>query len=450
MKKLMKKLLENNLSLKIASVLIAVFLWFWVTNLEDPVKTQNFSDIPITITNGSYLESMGLTCILSETDKVKVSIEGNRSVVDKISSSDIVVTADLTQIVSLDSDPVMVPITATCTKYPNMSADSINTYPSSISLDLETLTSESFVVMPSTDGTKPSKEYEVGKMEASVDQITITGPESLINKIDKVVAKVNVTNMSESKTLDGTIVVIDKNQEALKENQLSYLKMKDIQDNSTVQVKVDLWRLVTGIRIKASASGTPKPGYQVGEVTAVPAEISVIGSDEALALLAFQNNTITIPETEIDASGKSEDFVTKIDISQFLPANIRLATDVSENVLINTKILPDGSKAFNIPISNISQVNLGTNLIVSYVMDSIEVRIKGKESLLNGLKGEEIKGTIDLSGLTPGQYTVPVTLELASGLHLVSEATVDITIAETEVTNGQEISNQSKSARLLQ
>lgn len=450
MKKLMKKLLENNLSLKIASVLIAIFLWFWVTNLEDPVKIQNFNDIPITITNGSYLESMGLTCILSEIDKVKVAVEGNRSVVDRISASDIVVTADLTQIVSMDSDPVMVPITATCTKYPNLSAESITTYPSSIPLDLENLTSESFVVTPSTDGTKPSKEYEVGKMEASLDQITITGPESLINKIDKVVAKVNVSNMSESGTLDGTIVIIDKNQEALKENQLAYLKMKDIQDNSTVRVKIELWRVVTGVRIKASASGTPKPGYQVGDVSAVPAEISVIGSEAALALLSFQSNTITIPSTEIDVSNKSDDFVTKIDINQFLPTNIRLATDVSENVLINIKILPDGSKAFNVPISNISQVNLGDNLIVSYAIDSIEVRIKGKESLLNGLKAEDIKGTIDLSDMTAGQYTVPVTLELASGLHLVTDPTVDITIAETEVTNGQESSNLSKAARLLQ
>lgn len=450
MKKLMKKLLENNLSLKIASVLIAVFLWFWVTNLEDPVKTQNFNDIPITITNGSYLESMGLTCILSETDKVKVSVEGNRSVVDRISSSDIVVTADLTQIVSLDSDPVMVPITATCTKYPNLSADSITTYPSSIPLDLETLTSEAFVVTPSTDGTKPVKEYEVGKMEASVDQITITGPESLINKIDKVVAKVNVSNMSESSTLDGTIVVIDKNQEALKDTQLAYLKLKDIADNSTIPIKVELWRVVTGVRIKAGASGTPKAGYQIGDVTAVPSEISVIGSNAALALLAFQNNTITIPETEIDATGQSEDFVTKVDISQFLPTDIRLATDVSENVLINTKILPDGSKAFSVPISNITQENLGENLIVSYAIDSIDVRIKGKESVLKSLSADTIQGTIDLSGLTVGHYTVRVSLDLPSSLYLVNEATVDITITETEVANVQDTLSQARTSKILQ
>lgn len=450
MKKLLKKLLENNLSLKIASILIAIFLWFWVTNLEDPVKIQNFNEVPITITNGSYLESMGLTCILSETDSVKVSIEGNRSVVDRITSSDIVVTADLTQIVSLDSDPVMVPITATCTKYPNLSSDSITTYPSSIELNLEALTSESFVVTPSTDGTKPSKEYEVGKMEASLDQITITGPESLVNKIDKVVAKVNISNMSESGTLNGTIVVIDKNQEALTENQLSYLKMKELQENGTVEVDVDLWRLVTGVKIKASTSGTPKAGYQVGDITAVPAEISVVGSDAALALLSLQNNTITIPNTEINVTGKDEDFITKIDINEFLPANIRLATDVTENVLINVKILPDGSKAFNVPISNISQENLGENLMVSYTIDSIEVRIKGDESVLNSLKAEEILGTIDLTDLTAGQHTVSVTLTLPSGLRLVSDATVDITITETEVISVQETSAQNTAAKLLQ
>lgn len=435
MKKLIKKLLENNLSLKIVSVIVAFFLWFWATNLDDPKIVRNYNDVPVTITNGSYLESLGLTCILSETEDVKISIEGNRSIVDSIALSDLVVVADMTQIVSMDSNPVMVPITATCTKYPNLPSDSITTYPSNIALDVESLASQEFVVIPTTDNTKPTKEYEVGDMEAAMDSITITGPESIVSIIDRVVAKVNVTGLSESKTLSGSLVIYDKNQNVMPDTQLAYLKIKELPDSRNIDVDVELWRLISGVKIQAGVTGEPKAGYQIGEVTATPAEISLVGTEAALEYLKSQNNTIVIPDSKISVFGKSEDFTKKINIEEFLPDDIRLATDVSSTVIVSVQILPDGSQAFAVPLSNITQENLGKDLMVSYDTDSIEVRVKGTSSVLNRLKGEDIIGSIDLTDKAPGQYTVPVNITLPSGLLLVSNVDVDITIAEIEVVN---------------
>lgn len=431
----MKKLLTNNLSLKILSLIGAIVLWFLVTNIENPVINRNFDSIPVTITNGSYLESMGLTSTLSEIERVKVNIQGSRSIVDTITAADIVVTADLTQIVNMDSNPVMVPLTATCTKYPNLSTENISTSPSNIAIELETLKSASFVVTPSTGGTTPAKEFEVGEMEAVPEQVTITGPESLVNKIDKVVARVNVSNLSESAVLSGNLDIFDKNQEAFTENQRAYLKMKEIKEDGTVDVNVTLWRVRSGVSIKATAEGTPKGGYQIGEVTAVPAEISVVGTEEALAALAENNNIIEIPSSEVNATNAYEDFTTKVDISEFLPEGLRLATDVSSSVLINTKILPDGSKAFEVPISNITVQNLPETMMVSYTIDSIEVRVKGTASVLSRLQAEDIVGSIDLNEFVVGSHTVPVTITVPNGLELVNAVSVDITIAEKEITN---------------
>jgi YbbR domain-containing protein len=173
----------------------------------------------------------------------------------------------------------------------------------------------------------------------------------------------------------------------------------------------------------------------VGEILVVPETVSVVGSDDALRELLMSGNCIVIPETEIDVNGMSEDFTTKIDIAEFLPENIRLATDVSSNVLVSTTILPDGSKAFEIPISNIAQENLPDNKLVSYTTDKIEVRIKGSATILNTLDGAEIMGSIDLDGLGVGQHSVEVDLALPAGIQLVSKAFVDITVTEIEMVN---------------
>lgn len=43
----MKKGLMNNWGLKILSFLLAVMLWLIVVNIDDPVTTQTFNNIPV-------------------------------------------------------------------------------------------------------------------------------------------------------------------------------------------------------------------------------------------------------------------------------------------------------------------------------------------------------------------------------------------------------------------
>lgn len=439
----MKRNLTHNLGLKITAVLLAVITWFLVVNVSDPIRTNTYTNVPITVTNSSYIESMGLSGQLKQ-DSVTVTISDKVSVVKSIDADDIVVTADLTQIINMDSDPVMVPLSVVCTKYPNISSEDITVTPQNVAINLEKLTSADFVITPSTDGTKPDIDYEVGTMSVDPEKITISGPESIINKIDKVVAKVNVTGLDQDVTLRGELVVIDKNQDALKDYQMAYLTLQNLQEDGRVDVNVKLWKVQTDVAISASASGAPKSGYQIGEVETTPSKISLVGSAEALEQLALQGNVIVIPESEIDATGKSSDFETKIDISEFLPEEIRLATDVSSSVLVTTTILPYGSKDYEVPAENISSSNLEENLIVVLNDNDITVRVKGSDVQLISLKAEDIKGTIDLEGLEPGTHTVEVKVELPAGMSLVDKVETTVTITSTEQEKEEVVKTASK------
>lgn len=439
----MKRTMMHNLGLKISAVLLAVIAWFLVVNVSDPIRTNTYTNVPITVANSSYIESMGLSGQLKQ-DSVTVTISDKISVVKSIDADDIVVTADLTQIINMDSNPVMVPLSVVCTKYPNISSEDITVTPKNVTINLEKLTSADFVVTPSADGTRPDIDYEVGIMSVNPEKITISGPESIINKIDKVVAKVNVTGLDKDAAMSGEIVVIDKNQEALKDYQMAYLTLQNLQENGKVSVDVKLWKVQTDVSISASASGKPKNGYQIGEVETTPSKISLVGSAEALEQLALQGNIIEIPASEIDATGKSSDFETKIDINEFLPEEIRLATDVSSSVLVTTTILPYGSKDYEVPAEKISQIDLGDALIAVINENEITVRIKGSDAQLNSLKAEEITGTIDLDGLEPGTHTVEVAIVLPTGMSLVEKVETTVTITSTEQKTEEVIKTVSK------
>lgn len=426
----MKKVLMNNLGLKITAVVLAIIAWFLVMNVSNPIRSQTYTNIPITVTNSSYIESMGLSCQLEQTS-VSVSIRDNVSVVKSISASDIMVIADMTQIISMESDPVMVPLSVVCTKYPGLSADEMSVTPKNVAIKLEKLKSADFLVTPSAGDSKPDKDYEVGVMQVDPEKITISGPESIINIIDKVVVTVNVNGMDSDGTKKGEVVVIDKNQQQLDDYQMSYLTFQNMNEDGSVSVHINLWKVQKDVSITASASGTPKYGYQIGEVVTTPSKISLVGSPEALEQLALLGNVIEIPASAIDATDMDADFETKIDINEYLPENIRLATDVSSSVLVKTAILPYGSRDYEVPVSNITQNNLEEGLIAVFKENEITVRVKGSDAYLNSLKTENLTGAVDFAGLSPGTHTVPVEIILPSGMTLVNEVKTTVTISST-------------------
>lgn len=426
----MKKVITNNLGLKIGSIILAVVVWFLVVNASDPVRTVSFPEIPITVANSAYVESMGQSYQLTEQDSVRVTIRDTSSIVTSIEPEDIVVTADLTQIINLNTDPVMVPLTVSCSKYPNLKTENISISPQNVAIELEKLSSADFVITPSAGETKPDKEVEVGEMQTNPERITVNGPESIINKIDRVVAQVDVSGITHDRELPGKIVIYDKNQEALSEYQMNYLTLSDVQNDQTVSVSVKLWQRRSDVAIKASASGKPASGYQIAEVESTPSTITVAGSEEALQKLSEAGNVIEIPADEVDATGRRADFETRIDISGALPEDIRLATDVSSTILITTTILPYGTKAYDVPTVNIEQQNLGSNLRAVFDREKVQVRVKGSDGQLEALYAETIRGTVDLSGLGTGTYVVPVQVLLPEGLELGSEPAVSITISD--------------------
>jgi len=73
---------------------------------------------------------------------------------------------------------------------------------------------------------------------------------------------------------------------------------------------------------------------------------------------------------------------------------------------------------YRIPIE---AINIPSNFSVSYDYISIEsVVLKGNASLLSGMLGQEITASIDLEGLTEGEFDLPIQLRYPAGLSLVA------------------------------
>lgn len=433
-----KKKITDNLSLKIMSVAVAVVVWLIVVNIDNPVGTNYYTITNVELINKEYVESsdtIGKMCMPEENqDTVRVAITADKKTRDKIRVSDISAVADLQQAVSLDTNPVMVPITVTCS-VSGIGPGDIKVIPQNLSVNLDEKETQEFVVNVIRGDTKPGKDYEVGSLTANPEKVRITGPKSLVNKIDKVNAAIELNGKTQDFTQEVTLSIIDKNQEALSDSEMNSLR---IENNAQVIVTAKLWKIRQGVKISAGYVGTPAEGYQAGMIKTVPDTISVAGSTEGLETLAANDNVITIPSESIDISGESSDVEKKISLKDLLPDNVKLTSDSSEDVWVTVSILPEGSREFSFPTKEIEVKNKPDDLQVTFETAQIAIRIKSDSKDLDDLDvTKDIKASIDLEDKEEGNYEVPVTVSLPDGYEIVENVSTEVVISSGTVTEGQ-------------
>ena len=430
----MKNNLFGNPGLKIASLVIAFVIWLVILNVSNPEITRTYSGVPVEVTNASYVESrQQLYASLDRNPTVSVTVHTNRSLTERLSSWNISATADLTQITDF-TPPVYVPVNVTV---PGVSQDDVTVNPRMIEIALEEIESREFVINPSTAGTTPSTGFEVGKLSVAPEKVKIKGPKSVVDKIDHVSAEVSVTGISVDQTISAKTVVYDRNGEALTDSQMSSLTIGD--GSTQVRVDVTLYRVLQDVRIRAEAYGEPAQGYQIGDVTTTPESVRVVGSDEALEAFEEAGAVIEIPEAsgDVDISGSFSDQDVTVDITNYLPEGISLASDTGGTVVVHVKILPYNTRSVEIETKKIEKRGLPQDHNAVFVDVKLDIRVTATDDILGNITADDISAYVDLTDAITGDVTVPVIVTLPEGCTLAEDVYATMTV--TEITREETV-----------
>lgn len=421
----------NNITLKIVSILIAVLIWLFASNASDPVDIKGYS-VKVNVVNDDYIYRSGQTYQIADADRtVMVYITGKKSVITN--RNDIVVEADMTQIVDKNTSPAYVPVQFKTVS--GISAEDVNIIPKTIPVQIENVKRKDFVITVNTDG-KPGTGYEVGECIPSLEKISIEGPESTINKIKSVMVKIGVSGMNADDKRRGKLQVLDQNGVNLTDDALEYLTFYNISQDRMVDVSVKLWRIVDNIKVTADYSGTPAYGYQVDKITTTPETISVAGSEEALRKLKENNNTIEIPASQMNVEGLKQDLENNIKLSSLLKEEdgYKIPEDSTQSVMVKVSILPYGSKEFAVSTDDIKVIGLADNLRLSFSQDTVTVRVKANASELDALTESQIQASVDLTDRLEGEHTLPVNIVLPDGYELVESTVATVQLSKVENT----------------
>lgn len=423
----MKNRLADNLILKVGSVLFAIILWLLVTNINDPSSPKRFTNVPVKIINTDLITEQGKVYeVLEDTAVIgSVTVWAPRSIIGSISQDNIVAVADMKDLTNLNTIGVKISLNQYSDK-----VDRIEQNLDSVKLNIEDREQISVPLKAVTSG-KVEEGYMVGDVTPEQNLVMISGPKSVVSKINNAEVVVNITGFTNDIGTNVEIKLHDVEGMELSKERLTM-------NINSVGVKVEILASKQ-IPLQFKTSGTPAPGFRVsGVISSVPDAVALAGKSNSLKNLSV----VEIPDTALDVSGLSANLVTTINLKDYLPNSMEFAdTSFDGQVEVTVYIEPEAVRTITLSESDLSVTNVpeGYKAVLSSYDEEFMVSIRGLAKNLNELDVTAVKGTVDISNLIEsgiiaelqeGYYDVPLSLNLPSGIDLKQKVTVRLTISK--------------------
>ena len=431
------KTLTKNLGFKILAVVFAFILWLVVYNTDDPTITVSYTT-NVTVENASVVTDMNKCYeVLNGTNTVSFAVTAKRSVLNKLEDTDFTAVADMNRmIVNEDGDKANVPIEI-ISKRSNSSLkyNEKNKY---LEVSLEDLMKRRFIITADTSG-KVADGYALGEVTVTNPNVlNVSGPASIVNKIDSVVATIDVDGMSMNLSDNVIPALYDADGQEIDTTKLKL-------SNTTVTISAKILS-VKEIPLVFSTSGVPYGDNRVVEISSKPETIKVKGSSTTLNPLSSLN----IPGDVLNVSGASEDITTTIDISEYLPDGVELVNASDATVTVTVRIEAYELKKFNLSTSQINVNGLDSNYDLSFDQSTVAVTVSGLKNDLNKLNTSQLSASIDVTDLGVGTHQVNLDLNLDENNYAYQTITVTIEIKDktkndSENTDDDSSENDSES-----
>lgn len=266
-------------------------------------------------------------------------------------------------------------------------AEMVRINPSSVYLKLESVNTETFPIEVKLLG-NPAIGFELKDPELSAENATVSGPQSLLEAIDRLVAEVDIESVSEDFQRTVTLKAVDEQGNEIE---------KVVINPSTIRATIPVnqrggYRTVV---VKIVTSGQIAPGYRLTNIFALPPTVTIFSSDPDLV----ENIPGFIETTPINLNGANDDLEIRVALN--LPEGINVVG--SQNVTVQIGIAPiESSISFtDIPLQFIG---LGNGLKAVVSPENVDVFLSGPLDLLEELDPTTLTVVIDLSDRGPGTY----------------------------------------------
>lgn len=192
---------DKNIIMKITSLIFAIILWSYVKEEANFITSTNFKNVEVTYEGLSDLKENNLVVISPKEATVDVKLQGYNSYMRNVTKDGIVAKVDLSR---LKEGEHSVPVNVS---YVDLGITVTNTSPRRIPFRIDKLIKEDMkanVIIKN----KPLKGLSVGDIDRDFS-VSVSGPSTILNKISNVESHIDISDITESSTLDVEVLAYD-------------------------------------------------------------------------------------------------------------------------------------------------------------------------------------------------------------------------------------------------
>jgi len=383
------------------SFLIALLLWGWVTTQRNPPQSRTIAELPIA---APQLPDEDLQ-IGGELGNVTIQVEGPRSIVEGIERADLEPTLDLSGVAGPGEYTVPVVVDLP----PAARVERIDPPQLSIVVDERSVRQLPLAVEAEepADGTR-----EIGEIVPEVSEVTVEGPQRLVEQVDRVVLPIEIDDRTT--TFTGQFPPVAVNEEG----------------TPIPEVAVRPRRVMTTVEVEASGRilpvlvqtvGSPAPGYELGDYAVDPRVVVLDGPEDVL------NSMVAVQTAPISVEGATSSISAQVGLAE-LPPGVRVVepSDGQVTAVIQVRERGVSQTLADLPVE-VSGVAPGLEATVRPA--TVAIVVVGAEDELAALRAADVVPRASVAGLWVGEHEVDLTVELPSGVQWVRTEPDAVTVA---------------------
>ena len=415
----MDKKEKSRLVVPFICLLLSIGLWVYVTNVENKIRTTEISKIPVELVNSESLISSKLALTPGQEFYVTLKVEGNTNDINKIRKSDFKVQVDLSEYAWKKGEN-KVPVSIV--DYP-ITVSIRNTNSLTVSINIEDMVEKTMPIISDIKVTTKSG-YFASKPTISPEEVKVSGAESLVNKISK-------------------LIVTDKKEE-VSEDIIDNYEIKPLDENGKEVLGVNLSEKTAKVEIKVSKGKAVNIIIPtIGELPSGVKLKSIDSSRKTVELLGPKEILDTISEVKTNPIDLSSITGNKdIDLAIELPDGVSVAQG-EEIISARVSVISMITKEFSVKVG---LIGASEDIKVILNKENVKVIIKGYQDEIENIVPDNIIATLDVSGYKEeGSFDVEpkVTLEdLNTSFSIESIEKLKITVSK-EIAQGTVNDNEN-------
>ena len=184
-------------------------------------------------------------------------------------------------------------------------------------------------------------------------------------------------------------------------------------------------KMKRSVDVVPTIEGFPEKGYELGQFFLTPTTVELEG------VRSIVENLEEVHTEAIDLTEKSSDFTVRVRLEKPGEGIRFLGGDVVEfyGVIQESIILK------SVETVDLIVLDLDPNLVISGELEPVTMRIQGKQLFLENLRPDDIRATLDFSGITePGSYTLKPVPDVPQGVLVLRYEPMEMEVTLEELS----------------